>query len=226
MNSRSSKSSTLALSPTYRIPLSFDTWRSDVASAGLAPVLLVAGSRGKSTVVRLLDAIFRQAGLRTAIWTDRGVEIEGTPQRGELVPWSRVQSRLGDGTLDVAVREVGWSSVRTSGLQPSSAPIVVVTNVCANREACLIQGEAKLAGRALPGLLAAASSTGLVVLNGEDYAVSGDDVPRDRPQCLVGLSRGAPLLREHLGGGGRAAWLDAGSLVVGDAETTSAIVDA
>jgi cyanophycin synthetase len=218
MSSRTSKSSTLARPPHRPIPTSFRAWRSEVATAQLKPIVLVAGSRGKTTVVRLLDAIFQEAGLRTAIWTDRGVEIDGTPQRGELVPWSRAQARLDDGTLDVAIRELGWSSVRAAGLQTASAPIVAVTNVCANREACLIRGEARLAGQVLPKLLAAASPNGLVVLNGEDYAVSGDEVPRDRPQCLVALSRDTPLLRGHFGAGGSAAWVEDGTLIVGDTE--------
>src|SRR5687767_10510176 len=145
MGTKSSKSSTV-VRPLHRpIPKSFGAWRTEVGSAQLRPVVLIAGSRGKTTVVRLLDAIFEVAGLRTAIWTDRGVEIDGRPQRGELVPWSRVQARLDDGTLDIAIRELGWSSVRAAGLQKASAPIVAVTNVCANREACLIRGEAKLA---------------------------------------------------------------------------------
>ncbi|HEY7035684.1 MAG TPA: hypothetical protein VH482_30375 [Thermomicrobiales bacterium] len=170
-------------------------------------------------MVRLLDAVFREAGLRTAIWTDRGVEIEGAPQRGELVPWSRAQNRLDDGSLDVAIREIGWSTVRTSALPPSSAPIVAVTNVCANREACLIQGEARLAAKVLPDLLHIASPHGIVVLNGEDFAVSGDEVPRDRPQWLIALNRDTPLLRHHVGSGGTAAWVENGSLVVGGGNT-------
>ncbi|MEA2514261.1 MAG: hypothetical protein QOJ59_3748 [Thermomicrobiales bacterium] len=204
-------------------PIAFPTfadWRSRITSAGIKPVVVVAGSRGKTTVVRLLDAIFHEAGLRSAIWTDMGVEVEGTPQRGELVPWSRVDSRLDEGTLDVAVREIGWSTVRTSGLQPASAAIVAVTNVCANREACMIHGEARLASQTLPELLSAASPEGLVVLNGEDFSVSGDEVPRDRPQWLVALHRVTPLLREHLSAGGNAAWVEDGSLVVGDATAT------
>jgi cyanophycin synthetase len=216
MTSKSNGSSVATRQIRRTAPASFEIWRAELTAAGLRPIVVVAGSRGKTTVVRLLDAVFREAGLTTAIWTDRGVEIEGTPQRGELVPWTRVQGRLDDGTLDVAIREIGWSTMRTAALQPSSAPIVAVTNVCANRDACLIQGEAKLAAKVLPDLLKVASPEGLVVLNGEDFAVSGDEVPRDRPQWLIGLNRVTPLLRQHMGAGGTAAWVDNGALIVGD----------
>ncbi len=223
MGSKSSKSSSVVRPLPRPSPESFSAWRSDVVAAQLQPLVLIAGSRGKTTVVRLLDAICQAAGLRTTIWTDRGVEIDGTPQRGELVPWSRAQARLDEGTLDVAIRELGWSSVRAAGMQAASAPIVAVTNVCANREACLIRGEARLAGKMLPELLAAAGPNGLVVLNGEDYAVSGDEVPRDRPQCLVALSRDTPLVRGHVGSGGSAAWVEDGTLFVGDTSEPRAI---
>jgi cyanophycin synthetase len=208
------------------VPRTFAAWRAGLAERGLRPLVVVAGSRGKTTVVRLLDAVFREAGLSTATWTDRGVEIEGTPQRGELVPWSRVLARLDAGTLDVAVREIAWSTVRTASLEPCSSPIVVVTNVCANRDACLIQGEAKLASQVLPDLLKVASPAGLVVLNGEDFAVSGDEVPRDRPQWLVGLNRGSPLLRQHWAAGGAAAWVADAALVVGDQSSTRTLAPA
>lgn len=216
MPSRSNGSSHAPRQVNRSAPPSFDAWRAKLTTVGLRPIVVVAGSRGKTTVVRLLDAIFRESGLATAIWTDRGVEIEGAPQRGELVPWKRIEARLDDGTVDVAIREIAWSTMRTAALQPSSAPIVAVTNVCANRDACLIQGEAKLAAKVLPDLLRVASPEGLVVLNGEDFAVSGDEVPRDRPQWLVGLTRVTPLLRQHLSAGGTAAWVDNGLLVVGD----------
>lgn len=200
-------------------PESFRQWRERIVAAGLEPIIVVAGSRGKTTVVRLLNDMFVEAGLRTAIWTNRGVEMEGAPQRGELVPWAKVRERLSTGTLDVAVREVAWSTVRTSGLTESSSPIVTVTNVCANRDACMIYGEAKLAAQTLPTLLHAASPDGLVVLNGEDFAVSGDEVVCDRPQWLVALTRATPLMREHLENDGTAAWIEDGQLTVGDRTT-------
>src|SRR5215218_2375914 len=132
MSSLVSRSATVEPPRLQPAPGSFRRWRERIVAAGLEPVIVVAGSRGKTTVVRLLNEMFVEAGLRTAIWTNRGVEIEGTPQRGELGPWANVRDRLSTGDLDVAIREVGWSTVRTSGLTAASSPIVAVTNVCAN----------------------------------------------------------------------------------------------
>ncbi len=208
---------------TSIIASSFSDWRAAAMAAGIRPIILVAGSRGKTTVIRMLDAMFRAAGLRTAIWTDLGVEIEGVRQRGELVPWSRVHGLLDHGRLDVAIQELDWLTIPTHGLQPEGFPLVVVTNVCANREACLIHDEAKLAIQSLPHVLASAHRQGLVVLNGEDFAVAGDEVPRERPEILTALSKDTPLVKNRLAAGDVAAWVEGGALVIGDASAPVAI---
>src|SRR5215213_6135129 len=112
MSSLISRNAVPTLPRLQPAPESFHHWRDRIVADGLEPVIVVAGSRGKTTVVRLLNDMFVEAGLRTAIWTNRGVEIEGTPQLGELGPWANVRDRLSTGSLDVAIREVAWSTVR------------------------------------------------------------------------------------------------------------------
>lgn len=180
------------------------------------PLIAVAGSRGKTTVVRLLDAIFGAAGLKTAVWTDSGVEIRGRRQRGELVPWSRAVVRLAADTLDVAIQELDWSTVHAVGLPSNAYPIVAVTNVCVNNDACLITTEARRAMQALPAVLRAVREDGVVVLNGEDYAVAGEELCCDATAILAGLTRETPLVRNHLRDGGLAAWLDGQQVLVSD----------
>lgn len=211
---------------TPQVAPSFADWRARVVASGARPIILVAGSRGKTTVVRVLDSIFRAAGLRTATWTDLGVEIDAVRQRGELVPWSRVAMLLDQGKLDVAIQEVDWLTIPTQGLREEAFSLVIVTNVCANREACLIHGEAKLATQLLPTVLASATRDGVVVLNGEDFAVAGEEVPRERPEILTALSKDVPLLRVRLQSGEIGAWLDEGQLVFGSQDAQEVICQA
>jgi cyanophycin synthetase len=215
MHSRGNHSPVTLKNPKPPAPLSFEVWRRSLSSSGVRPVVVVAGSRGKSTVVRLLDSVFKHAGLKTATWTDFGVEIEGMRQRGELVPWSRIMDRLDEGTLDVAVREIEWLTVPTAGLDAGTVPLLAITNVCANREACLVQDEAKMAAQFLPSLIRSATADGTVVLNGEDFAVVGEETVFERPQLRVALSRETPLLSDHLEIGGYGAWIEDGSLTIG-----------
>ena len=204
-------------------PRSFNEWRSRLESQGVPAVIGVAGSRGKTTVVRLLSAIFHEAGLRTALWTDQGVEVNGRRQGGELVPWTRALQRLGAGDIDVAVQELEWSLIHAVGLPARAYPIIAITNLCVNSDSCLIRTESMIAGRAMRKLRAAARNDGVVVLNGEDFAVGDAAADMESAAVLVGLSRDTPLVRNHLQAGGTAVWTSGHEIVAGTNAVASTI---
>ena len=195
---------------------SFQTWRSTQRESGLLPVIGITGSRGKTTVVRLLDSILVRAGLQTATRTNVSVELRNRRQRGEIAPWTRALSELRLGTLDVAIEEIDWLSVHTMGLSSSSYPLFGITNVCANRDACLIQGEAKRAIASVPTVFDAVHPSGSLVINGDDLEVSREELQHDRATVFVGMSRESPGLRAHLEAGGSAGWTDNGHLIAGN----------
>lgn len=199
----------------FTLPASFQEWRAHLTAEGVAPVIAVAGSRGKTTVARLLDAMYQATGLRTAIWTDRGVEINGRLQRGELVPWSRVFERLREGSLDVAIQELDWDTVHAVGLPTAGYPIVAVTNLCVNSDSCLIQEEAMRARRALGRIRGAVRSDGSLIINGEDFAVAAGHDESTIATLLVGVTRDTPLVRAHLRAGHSAAWTEQSKLLLG-----------
>jgi cyanophycin synthetase len=200
-------------------PPTFAEWRSRLSRQGVPAVIGVAGSRGKTTIVRLLDAIFQQAGLRTAVWTDQGIEVNGRRQRGELVPWSRAIERLSGDELDVAIQELDWSLVHAVGLPQQSYPIIAITNLCVNNDSCLVQTDSLMAARALPKLRAAARHDGVLVLNGEDFSVGDHPEPVAGTRVLVGLSRDTPLVRNHLRAGGTAVWTEERRILAGTVAT-------
>ena len=131
------------------LPTGFAEWRARLDRQRVAPVVAVAGSKGKTSVLRAVESIFRAGGYRFATWTDRGVEIEGERQRGELGPWSRALTRLAAGGLDIAFQELDWATVPTVSAPGAKYPIVAVANLCANSEACFFTPETLQARRAL-----------------------------------------------------------------------------
>lgn len=187
---------------------SFSDWRSRSTQAGVLPVIGVTGSRGKTTVIRILDSIFMTAGLRTATRTNVSVEVGGKRQRGELAPWRRALAELEVGGIDVAVEELDWLTISSMGLERESFPLLAIINVCSNRDACLIQGEARRAIASLPIVFEAVTSDGIVIINGDDYDVSREELEHQRSAVFVGMNRESPGLRDHLARGGAAAWLD------------------
>ena len=91
----------------------FGQWVNNAKQAGLYPMIFVVGTRGKSTVARLLDTIARDSGLRTALRTDSGVEIEGKRQLGDIHPLIDALEELDSGELDLAIIEMHWNDLQS-----------------------------------------------------------------------------------------------------------------
>lgn len=198
------------------LPASFADWRESVAARGALPVVAVAGSRGKSTTIDLFHAMLTAHGLRTARWTDNGVSIGSRRQRGELVPWTRALGLLASGGVDIAVQELDWDTVHAVGLPRGAYPLVAVTNLCANSEACLLRDDTLRAVKALRTIRDAAHQDAIFVLNGDDWAVAGGETEHLPRQFLAGVSRDTPLLRQHRIRGGVSAWIEDDTIRVGE----------
>ncbi len=184
-----------------------------MTTAGLQPVAVIAGSRGKTIVAKILEAILQSAGLRVATWSSHGVDIDGVRQIGELGPWQDIEAALDDGKIDVAIREVDWATASLLATGPR-LPLLAITNVCANREDCILAGDAQLANAALPALLTAVVNQGWLVLNGDDMAVAADLSSTGHNRLLVGLGLDGPLSEFHLATNDNLAWLADDQLVV------------
>jgi cyanophycin synthetase len=202
---------------------SFVRWRAKHTATQALPIIGVTGSRGKTIVVQLLDAIFSEAGLRTATRTDSSVEIRGKRQKGEIAPWQNVKEELAGGTLDVAIEEIDWVTIQSMGIKAETYPTFVVSNICGNRDACLIQGDARRAVAALPIVFEATSRHGDVILPGDEIIVSREESLHDRASTYVGLNRESPGLRAHLDRRLRSAWVEHGNLMVGRIDDAAAI---
>jgi cyanophycin synthetase len=203
-------------------PASFRRWQHELMRQGTLPIIGVAGSRGKSTVIRMIDAVLRSAGLRSATWTNTGVEILGRRQRGELGAWSQALQRLATGSLDVVIQELDWATVNAVGLPPASYATVAVTNLCGNNEACLLDEHTRSAFKAMPKLLDAVAEHGALVLNLDDYQLASGH-PREAALSFVtAVSKESPILRQRLSQGQYGVWLEQETLVFGDSLTLPA----
>ncbi|HEV2108489.1 MAG TPA: hypothetical protein VGR16_09535, partial [Thermomicrobiales bacterium] len=206
---------TSSIMARHSFPTSFAEWHRAISREQRLPLIAIAGTRGKSTVIRLLDHIFRTAGIRTATWTDEGVEIDGRAEPGELAPWQHALTRLNQGTIDVAIQELDWPMVQAVGLPSGVYPIVAVTNICANSDACLAHDDAKWALDAYPAVLRALMDGGRLVVNAEDYSVANHAKVTASTAAMVGQRPDTPLLKRHLEHGGSGAWTDGESLFIG-----------
>lgn len=208
---------------SLRIAPNFRSWQRDTISLGILPVIAVAGSRGKSTVVRMLDAIFRAAHLRTVTWTNLGVEIRGRRQHGELSGWSLALSRLAESTIDIAIQELHWSTINAVGLPEATYPVAVLTNVLGSYDATTRNGLLEQDRRAGLRMVQAVHPDGLLVVNGDDPALPHITSESGSATAITSLSEESPVIREHLREGGSGAWQQDGQFFLGEQDVQMAI---
>lgn len=182
------------------------------------PLVAVAGLRGKSTVVWLLDAMLHEAGRSAGLWSSTGVYVDDVRQDGELGPWGRLLAALQAGELDVGIQELATPTVTSIGLPESVYPLAAVTTLCGNHEDCLVSPEATQGARALQIVARAVRPDGALVLNADDSGVRAAAEFTCAEIIFFALHHENPALRRHLAGGGHAVWVENGWVAYGTEE--------
>jgi cyanophycin synthetase len=214
---------TTILSPST-VASSFSEWAFASGQNGLHPLIYIVGTRGKSTVARLLDAIAREAGLRTFLRTDAGVEIESKRQLGDIHPLVRGLQQIDDGTLDLGIIEMDWNGYHTLPLGNRQPGAIVVSTICPHKEYCLLE-ETRRAIASLKAVMLATPASTMIAADIDDSAFPLlTDVALDN-LILTTASDEHPVLRQCLGDGALAAWISNGEIVVGTRDRTHVMID-
>jgi len=172
------------------------------------PIIAVTGTNGKTTTVRMIAHILRQAGLRTGLTSTDGVFVGGRlvhladasgPRSAEMV--------LDDTTVEAAVLETARGGIIRAGLGYDQADVAVITNISADHLGVdgvddldeLINVKALVAEEIRDG--------GSVVLNADDPATAAlADRPAVRKHAPMiryfSLSPGSPVIARHKRAGG------------------------
>ncbi|MGD0374912.1 MAG: cyanophycin synthetase [Streptosporangiaceae bacterium] len=97
------------------------------------PVVAVTGTNGKTTTVRMIGHILRQAGLRVGMSTTDGVYSGGRPvyQADASGPRS-AEMVLDDTSIEAAVLETARGGIIRGGLGYDKADVAVITNITAD----------------------------------------------------------------------------------------------
>jgi cyanophycin synthetase len=170
--------------------------------ASVLPIVSIAGTRGKTTVSWMLSAILKAANIPSASWLSTGVYVEDERQEGELGPWSRVVLAARHGEIDVAIQEMNAATVVGAGLPADTYPLVILTTLCGNNEACLLNAETELQRKALGIVVRSVRHDGTIVANADDYDIAELALQAEANCVLFALHRENPALQRHLVSGG------------------------
>ena len=205
------------LFPTAELPAPQDV---DWAGVHDVPVVFVTGTNGKSTTVRLLHAIGlaagRVAGLTSTDWIRVGADIVA---EGDFAGPDGARTLLRDPRVELAVCETARGGILRRGLVVRRAEAAIITNVAADHlgqwGVLDLQGMLETKG-VLARLVAHGGRDGRapLILNADDAGLRQLGARHDGPVAWFSLSAPDDALAHHIAGGGRAALLEGGELVL------------
>ena len=188
------------------------------------PIVLVTGSNGKTTVVRLLAAMARAAGRIPGITSTDGVVVAGTTlATGDFSGPSGTRMLLRHRDVELAILETARGGLLRRGLTVERARAAVVTNVADDHLGEF--GVDDLQGLAATKLLVsrAVEADGAVVLNADDALLRAGAREIQSPVAWFSLNPENPEVLDANGNAPRAV-LEQGSLVLREGGSRTVVV--
>jgi len=209
----------------------------DWAAVHDVPVLLVTGTNGKTTTVRLLAAMVSATGAIPGVTSTDRIEVGGeVVARGDFSGPVGARALLQDRRVEVAILETARGGILRRGLAVDRAKAALITNISADH-----LGEFGVYD--LPSLATAkmvvtrvVEPDGRVVLNADDpqlVAAAGPApglapgfIPKKSavPVTWFSLDPAHPKVRERLEAGGEACFLEDGALVLARGSARTSVV--
>lgn len=179
------------------------------------PVALVTGTNGKTTTVRLLQAVAAQAGKVAGITCTDGIEVGGeTVDRGDYSGPGGARSALRDPRVEVAFLETARGGMLRRGLAVSRAEAALVTNV--GQDHLGEWGVADFEGLVETKLIVsrAVREAGLLVLNADDAALRRRGPSAAAATGWYSAGEQKDLVLRSAAGAARCAWRDGEDLTL------------
>jgi UDP-N-acetylmuramyl tripeptide synthase len=189
------------------------------------PVLMVTGTNGKTTTVRLLASIASAAGRVPGITSTDRIEIGGeVVDLGDYSGPGGARTLLRDRRVEIGILETARGGMLRRGLTLTGAEAALVTNIAADH-----LGEFGILD--LPSLAEAKLLIALAVRPGGRIVLNADDpelrVAAGRlihPITWFSLDAANPWVLAHLAAGGDACFLEDGVLVLARGNERMALI--
>ncbi len=185
------------------------------------PTVLVTGSNGKTTTVRLLAAMTRAHGWRTAHSCTDGVFFEGAAlEAGDFSGPTGARTALRQGQAQAAILETARGGMLRRGLAVAHANAAIVTNIAPDHFG--EYGIHDLDDLATVKLVVARAidAQGLLVLNADDPVLVRQSAALSCPLGWFALDFDLPLLVRQRAAGGATSGVRDGRLLLHFNDTT------
>ncbi|MEA2604732.1 MAG: cyanophycin synthetase [Acidobacteriota bacterium] len=188
------------------------------------PVLLVTGTNGKTTTVRLLGAIAAAAGRISGITSTDHIEVGGeVVDRGDYSGPGGARTLLRDRRVEIAILETARGGILRRGLAVTGAEAALVTNVAADHLGELGILDVPALAEAKLVVARAVRPGGRIVLNADDPELVTAAGRIAVPITWFSLDAANPLVLAHLAAGGDACFLEDGVLVLAQGGERTAV---
>ena len=179
------------------------------------PVLLVTGTNGKTTTVRLVAAMVNAAGKVPGLTSTDRIEVGGEViERGDFSGPEGARTVLRDRRVEIAVLETARGGILRRGVVIPRADAALVTNIAADHLGDY--GIHDLASLTAAKLVIArvVRPDGRVVLNADDPELVAAAGGMTAPVVWFTFDPGNPVVADHVAAGGEAVYVEDGALVL------------
>lgn len=183
---------------------------------GRIPIVGITGSRGKTTVARIVSHLLHLSGKHAGLACSDGLYASRRQvQKGDCANWAASHKMLLNPALEVAVFENGDKMIVSEGLAYDRCQVAVVTNLDprAQLPEYFIETPEQMVNVlrtqvdvVLPG--------GVAVLNADDSRVAPMATLCDGDVIFFALDAANPVIHEHRAQGKRAAFVRNGQMVL------------
>ena len=209
--------------PVHDIP---DPREIDWDSVYDIPTVLITGTNGKSTSVRLLEAVIECSGFVSGAASTDGVRVAGqTVEKGDYSGPEGAKAVLRNHDVEVAALEVARGGLLRRGVPIKGANAAVITNVAEDHLGEYgIYSLAELV-QAKFVIRKALADDGTLVLNADDSGIVEYSKGISQAVCWFTLDESNPVVRQHIDAGGVACFLEGGQIVYAVASGTERIMN-
>ena len=184
------------------------------------PLIAVTGTNGKTTVSRMIAAVYQTMRLHVGLTTTDGIYFDGRLSiRGDCSGPRSAEAVLQHPDVEVAVLETARGGILRSGLGWDRCQVAVVTNVSNDHLGIDgIDSPERLADvKQVP--VESVGPGGYAVLNAEDPLVARMAEGTREAVIYFGLNPRGAVLSRHLAGGGKAVFMRGESIILAEGGT-------